>query len=726
MYVDDFYFGTLSGSQLELMDLNRVEVLRGPQGVIGGKNDIGGAIKLFSQRPTDDNSGYIQATYGSYNEIDVKGAVNLTLIPDHLFARVSGMSRDKDGYVDVVDYACRFGSGTGPTGGGSLPVLTTHSDCSLGTQGGANVHGARLALRAVITPEIEDNLAIDVLRDDSEVAPDVLYAVYNDPAPGAQVFFNNGNGLQSVSPTAFFGSASAAAGASPAFPLAAWNGAHNVPTFGIPWDQRFIPANPYKTTYATYRSQNGNTYTDGNMFHSWGLSNTLDVDLFDWAHLTVITGYRHYNSAYSDDSDVSPMSFQLATTFNNNDEYQQEERFTGKLFNDKLEWSAGVFYYRRDSLSTGPIILDAFADLGIRSCSSHMTPTGRPTIRVTSTEIYHITDDLEVFGGFRYTSEVKTYQFNHIAGVPGYPGSGFFRDTVDPACTFAITIACPANAPLNSHTSTTERPDYRAGVDYHLTDDIMAYFQYSTGYRTGGTNSRPFSTLQLNSYGPETIASYELGFKTDWFDHRLRVNLTLYDAEYGNTIVPIATTDSSGAPFVQNTNLGSSTNQGIELEVQAAPIDDMLITGNYSYIDSKVNPAPGAPPGFVDPLGTIPVGSPPALFPKSQFNIGAQYTLHLGEGSGDLTPRLDYNWQATTYQAGLGSKYLSVPAHSVLDGRITWEAPTGGWQVSLAGTNLTDEKYFYAMFNLAAFGFGTVTANPAQPREWSITVRKAF
>jgi iron complex outermembrane receptor protein len=340
--------------------------------------------------------------------------------------------------------------------------------------------------------------------------------------------------------------------------------------------------------------------------------------------------------------------------------------------------------------------------------------------------IYHIWDNLEIFGGFRYTSESKTYNFNHIGKVPGYPASGFFRDTVDPACAFAITAACPANAPLVNRTSRTERPDYRAGVDYHWTDDIMTYFQYSTGYRTGGTNSRPFSTLQLNSYGPETIASYEVGAKTDWFDHRLRVNLTLYDAEYANTIVPIATTDASGAPWVENVNLGSSTNQGVELEVTAAPTDDLLLTGNFSYIDSQTNPAPGAPAGFVDPLGTIPVGSPVALFPKTQFNLSASYTFHLGEGAGQLTPRIDYNWQDITYQAGLGSKYLAVPAHGIANARITWDAPTGGWQVAAGVTNLGDQRYFYDMFNLAAFGFGTVTGNPAPPREWTFTVRKAF
>ena len=740
MYVDDLYFGTLAGSELELMDLNRVEVLRGPQGVLGGKNDIGGAIKLFTQTPSDDNSGYFQAAYGSYNEINVKGAFNATIVPEHLFLRVSAMSKNQDGYVNVVDYACKYGSGTGPTGGGALPVLTNKTNCSLGTQGGTNVNGARVAARLVVNPKIEDTLALDVVRDNSEVAPDTLYAVYaqsTTPAPPGLVWFNNGHGLQSVSPVAFFGSASAAAGSNPGLVQFAWNGSFNgvdcsIPGFGpasncakygIPWDQRFIPADPYKTTYATYRSAQGNTYTDGNLFHSWSASNIFDADIFDWLHAKVISGYREYTSAYSDDSDVSPMSFQLTSTYNHNEEIQQEERLTGTLFDGHLEWTAGDFYYQRSSRSTGPVIIDAIP-LVFEQDDLYKTQNNSPYIH----GIYHIWDNLEVFGGFRYTSETKTYYFDHIGQVPGYPTSGFFRSTVNANCEFVVdaSIGCPVDAALAPHTTTTERPDWRAGVDYHFTDDIMAYLQFATGYRTGGTNSRPFDATQLTSYGPETIKSYEIGAKSDWWDHRLRFNVAVYDAEYANTIVPIATIDALGNPYVQNVNLGSSTNKGVELEATVAPVDNMLLNANYSYIDSHANPAPGAPPGFVDPLGTIPIGSPPALFPKSQFNLGGEYTFHMGPAAGDLTPRLDYNWQAITYQAGLGSKYLAVPAHGVLNGRLTWDAPTGGWQASLAVTNLADERYFYDMFNLAAFGFGTVTGNPAPPREWVFTIRKAF
>ncbi len=743
MYIDDLYFGTLSGSELDLMDLNRVEILRGPQGVLGGKNDIGGAIKLFTEKPQEDNSGYLEGTYGSFNEIYVKGAANLTLIPDHLYLRASAMTKHQDGYVNVIDYNCAFGAGTGPTGAGGptavypgakpLPSLTNQSNCKLGTQGGTNVHGGRLAARFVVNSHIEDNLAVDVVRDDSEVAPDVLYAVYSNVA--GPVYYNNGNGLQSTSAATFFGSAAAGAAASPGAVQFPFNGSFdgtdcavpgagptsNCARYGIPWDQRFIAANPYKTTYATYTSAQGNRYTDGNMFHSWSLSNIFDADITDGLHLKVITGFREYQSAYSDDSDVSPMSFQLSTTYDRNREFQQEERLTGVLFDNHLEWTAGAFYYRRDSGSTGPIILDA---LGLVFNQNDRYRTHNLSGYFHA--IYHIYDDLEVFGGFRYTSEEKTYFFNHIGGVPGYSGSGFFRSTVDPSCAFVINAACPVDAPLAPHSTRTERPDWRAGVDYHLTDDIMAYFQFATGYRTGGTNSRPFDPTELNSYGPETIKSYEIGAKTDWLDHRLRVNVALYNADYTNTIVPIATKSALGNAFVENVNLGSSTNRGIELEVAAMPIDDLRLSGNFSVIDSHANPAPGAPPGFVDPLGTIPVGSPPILFPKTQFNLSGEYTLHLGSGIGDLTPRLDYSWQSITYQAAPVSKFLAIPAHGILNGRLTWDAPVGNWQVALGISNLTNERYFYDMFNLAAFGFGTVTGNPAPPREWTITVRKDF
>ncbi|HEY4114764.1 MAG TPA: TonB-dependent receptor [Rhizomicrobium sp.] len=791
IYIDDIYYGTMTGTVMDLLDLNRIEVLKGPQGVLGGKNDLGGAIRMISQKPSDDNSGYLQASYGSFNEIDIKGAMNLTVIPGHLFIRASATSRDQDGYIDEIDYACAH-----PDTAGSLPAVTTHANCKIGTQGGTSVRGGRLAARFVVNPQIEDNASVDVIRDNSELTPDVLYAAdpgsFSDPSgETGNVYYNNGHGLKAVPRAKFLGTNSLGAPLASAQTVLEWNcaGANyavytqcnqngGVPVepgpgplalYGIPWDQRFIPNNPFKETYGTYISQAGLHYNDGEMLHSWSATNVFDWDIFSNVHFKNITGYRSYRGAYSNDSDASPMSFQLTTTYPSNREFQEEGRFTGTLFDDKLEWTGGIFYYDRNNRARGPVILDADWDTGAHFLVFEQNDTYRTKNKSAYAHlIYHIFDNWEIFGGIRYTSETKSYFFDHSAEVPGYPGSGFFRSTVPNAegqtpddCNIFAGHICDhsIHPPLLAHVSKTARPDFRAGTDYHFTDDIMAYFQFSTGYRTGGTNSRPFAPDQLNSYGPEEIKSYEIGAKTQWWDDRLRLNVSAYTADYTNTIVPLAETDFSlgfPLPEVLYVNLGSSKDKGFEVEATAAPIDGLLLTANYSYVDYSANPVPGAVScpqdgsavcgagvkgQFLDgcsptaaaagicpqvAAGTVRQGTQPILFPKSTLSLSAQYTFPLGDSAGQLTPRLDYNWQDTIYQDANNNKFTAIPARGLLDGRITWDAPEGGWQASIAVRNLTDKRYFLDTTNFAIFGEGTVEGQPGEPREWLFTIRKSF
>jgi iron complex outermembrane receptor protein len=769
MYIDDVYYGTMFGSDFDLLDLSRVEVLKGPQGVLGGKNNIGGSIKMVSQKPTDDNSGYLDATYGSFNEINVKGAFNATIMPDHLFLRVSAISRHQDGYVDVIDYACAH-----PATAGNLPSFTQHPGCQIGTEGGTDVSAARLALRALFPYHIEDNFAADVIRDNSEMQADTLFAA--DTGDGFVYYNNDGNGVKKLDRNKFFTPNSlGVVGFQSGIP--AWNNAQQVcfapglcfgpgpiALFGIPWDQRFIPANTLKTSYATLQDQAGHVYADGARVHAWGISNVMDWDILDNLHFKMITGYRYYNAANTNDNDVSPMSYELTTSLPTNREFQQEERFTGTLLDDKLDWTAGFFYYDRTNTQHGPVTLDANYDTGatflvFEQNDRYITTNKSGYVHA----IYHLWDNLEFFGGIRYTSERKTYYFDHSGVVPGYPLGGFFRSTVDPLldCNIFAGHFCDhsIHPALLPHTSRSERPDYRAGLDYHVTDDVMTYFQFSTGYRTGGTNSRPFAPDQLDSYGPEQIKSYELGAKSDWFDHRLRVNAAVYMANYTDIITPLAQTDYSlgfPLPYVHYVNLGSAKDKGFELEGTAVPIDNLVIDASVSYTHLRATPLPGAiscpqdgplvcGPGvsgqFLDgcspsaaaagicpqvAVGTVREGSQPILFPETTAHIGAQYTFHLGGNAGMLTPRLDWAYQGTIYQDGNNNPYTAIKSRGLLDGRLTWDAPAGGWSVSLAGTNLTDEKYFLNVFNLAIFGSGTIEGQPGLPREWTITVKKAF
>ncbi len=108
IYIDDVYQATLTGSSFELMDLDRVEVLRGPQGTLFGKNSLGGAVRLISKKPMGDNTGSVEVTYGSYDRIDAKAVGDFSLIPDKAFLRVVGVSRRRDGYGKSLDFTCEM------------------------------------------------------------------------------------------------------------------------------------------------------------------------------------------------------------------------------------------------------------------------------------------------------------------------------------------------------------------------------------------------------------------------------------------------------------------------------------------------------------------------------------------------------------------------------------------------------------------------------------------
>ncbi|MDB6012968.1 MAG: TonB-dependent receptor-like protein, partial [Gammaproteobacteria bacterium] len=123
IYVDDVYYPTTMSSQFDLMDLDRVEVLRGPQGTLFGRGSIGGAVRYISKQPTGDNTGFIEGTVGDFHRVDLRAGYDIALIEDKLFARITGVSKKQDGYVDRVDFVCEY-----PQLSGSLPRLITNRD----------------------------------------------------------------------------------------------------------------------------------------------------------------------------------------------------------------------------------------------------------------------------------------------------------------------------------------------------------------------------------------------------------------------------------------------------------------------------------------------------------------------------------------------------------------------------------------------------------------------
>jgi len=174
IYIDDVYYPTMAGSDFDLLDLERVEILRGPQGTLAGKNSIGGAIKLYSRVPDEIPGGMLETTVGAFNRRDLRAMGNFVLGGD-TFLRLSGVSRKRDGYLTRYDYGCRF-----PDSGFS--TASARGDCVLGHEGGERYQGIRAALRWVSGQQFELNLIADASDMDNEppatralVSPDLRF-----------------------------------------------------------------------------------------------------------------------------------------------------------------------------------------------------------------------------------------------------------------------------------------------------------------------------------------------------------------------------------------------------------------------------------------------------------------------------------------------------------------------------------------------------------------------
>ena len=170
VYVDDVYHGSLTGSAMDLLDLERVEVLRGPQGTLFGKNALGGAIRLISKEPMGNNTGYVDATYGSSRRMDLKAGFDFAL-KENLFMRVTGVAKTIEGYQERLDFRCQMIADGTPQLAGTLPIPspsneTTAGNCKDGENGGSTNQALKAMLRYLATEDLEFNFSADYSHTD--------------------------------------------------------------------------------------------------------------------------------------------------------------------------------------------------------------------------------------------------------------------------------------------------------------------------------------------------------------------------------------------------------------------------------------------------------------------------------------------------------------------------------------------------------------------------------
>ncbi len=670
IYIDDVYYGTTFGAILDLNDLDRVEVLRGPQGTLSGKNSIGGSVKLFSRKPDGNGGGFLEATTGRFSRLDFRGSADFTLA-DGLYARVSGVSKHTDGYFTLYDYGCLF-----PQSG--IAATTSGGNCKTGTEGGIDVKGARLALRyAPAGSAIEVNLVGDYALNTSEqVATKLLYA--NNPGVRSYVAGN--------------------------------------PAGGVPFDSRFLTAPNAYSSYANYAAGGNYTTAFGTNYQvvpgsfntspqstarSWGLSGTLDWQLSGHLSLKSITAYRKATGSTGIDLDGSPLSILVQAFDYGHRQFTQELRLSGKV-GTLVDYTVGGYYYNANDSIAGHVLIPSV----LFNFLERDPVTNRSVSAFAHTE-FHLSPELNVIAGLRYTNDKKTYEF-HRSNVDGSQPSGAFLTE--------NFLLVGLDGKVGSFQG--DRLDYRLGVNYRFSPALMAYAQVATGYKGGGINPRPYTPDQIVSFKPETLTTYEAGFKSDLLDRHLRFNGTVFYNDYKDIqINRYVCPESASSTCSEPANAGDAHVWGMEAEVFAKPTNRLTIDGSLGYLHFEYT--------RVDASTLVLKDFKAPFNPSWQASAGIQYALPLGKALGTLTPRLDWNYQSSFYFNSTNNAYNLVDARSLFNLRVSYDSADKVWQLSAGVTNLFDRFYYTGKSENVA-NYGVNSGSVGRPREWFVSLRRTF
>lgn len=343
-YIDDVYYPLVFGSMFDLLDLERVEVLRGPQGTLFGRNSLAGAVNLTTRRPKlGESSGYGEFTIGSYDKREIRAGINLPLGPN-MSLSVSGLVKQMTGYQKRLDFRCEMIRQGTPQLAGLFPTsdagllnnsdINPPKDCTIGHLGGEDVQAIRGQIYWKPSPRLGITVALDYLRDNSEAGMDTVVAINPTVAAGrtaVSTLFNR------------------------------WT-APGGPTFA--YDARFIPKDPY-TSYATFSDPvaagtaiPGNSFYNGSAYRggvthpsnvpqvNWGGNARIEYEISDNIDVVAIVGYRRYDGVFGYDVDGSPVAMENNRNDVFQDDWTGEVRLIGKT--GWLDWVAGAFYYWAD------------------------------------------------------------------------------------------------------------------------------------------------------------------------------------------------------------------------------------------------------------------------------------------------------------------------------------------------------------------------------------------
>lgn len=727
VYVDDVYIARTLGAVFDLYDIEQVEVLKGPQGTLFGRNAIGGAINIRTARPSNEFTGRGSVSYGRFNTINLDAAVNLP-ISDYAAASLAVSSETADGFQirRIPDVP-----GIGNLIGGEL---NTASAANGGDQGRLDNQAVRGKLRWEVSESIETTFSADYSRArDSATAQTVVALIGSQEAAavGTDPLGLNPNSLASLFNGCVLGLAPPPVCATTAEfgrPFFNLNGDAD-PTNDIPLFGANVIATDIDESFAT-----GANFSN---FDVWGVSNVTEIDLSDNFSLKSIIAYRELEAAFGTDLDGSPLPVNNPTFTIDQNQFSAELQLNGSLLDDRLGFTVGGFYFDEEAVQADNVLIGSVLQIGGDNAQDTRA------FALFGEANFAITDRLKFLFGLRYTDERKELQldqrsetnfFGVVLAAP-FP-SGFLEDgdgdSVFPRTNPDGTPNVNFLGPTAPQIANFDDLSFRAGLNYEISDDLFAFFTFSQGFKSGGFTTRltaPFNPafnpdaaligagippgLSTIIFQPETSDNYEIGLKADLFDGLARANFSTFWNEYQDIQI-IVTRGISPA----NENAGDGRIRGAELELEVYPTSQLSIVASAGYIDAEYTD--------VDPLAA-PVNENSAFqnTPEWTLSAAANYTLPVFGGRGDLTFNGNISYRSEVANDAQNTPELIQSENAILGAHVRYEDASNGWAFSVIGRNLTDQRVIDGGFN-AGTGASIVTASFNRPREWAVQLDFEF
>lgn len=659
IYVDDGYVAASIGSATELLDIESIEVLRGPQGTLFGRNTIGGAILINTVRPHEEFEGEVEAQFGELSRQHVRATVNVPFT-DNFFGKFSAMHKSIDGHVDTPNIP-------DDDGAGSLEVTA-----------------ARMALRW-----LNDSVTADFTADYSRRETDNVPTVALDWTPTGQV--------------------------------AQWNN-DVAPVVGLPqWGPEIVPPFGTAVSQVTERYPGKADMYSSNFTLEWDISDSLTFKTIttyrnledfggsdsDYSPLPIV---RHVDITESEQI-TQEIQFSGVAADGRLDWVAGYFYFAEETLNlDAVHFPrfgimSGSFVDNQSTALFGQFTYDISdrwsVTVGARSTKERLDNIVDDRFQFIP-ELFSpdcVTDEcVNMFPStFRVESGLES-GFEEVSRtrIPGY------RPFPQPPHPGAFLLA--GNGLTETDKDATEP---YLNLAYRFTDGLLGYISHAEGFKGGGFTQRLPPGRPVASFGPESAEVLEVGFKWQDADGRARVTGAAFHTDYTDLQVSITTLLGGGF-----SNAASAVIDGFELETLVQVTDRFQLSGGVGFLSGEYEE--------LDPaVDTFTIDSVLPNVPEYQANLSGIYRFALP--SGELTARLDYSYNGEIFSTA--QNIILTPSFDLLNGSIVYTPSAGNWNLALLGRNLADEYYSEFYFRCCERAIGAMYLAPPRELMGKFTYR---